>query len=117
LPTLQQEQTGKWLFNTTPVVGDCGSLGSFQGEMINGEVKISSNAGCQVTREVWDSKSCTTIKTFKCYNNGINMRLDWTITSDINNYDRASGILHYVSIDDIQSCTSVYNFTAMKIEN
>ena len=114
----QTVQTGE--FTISPVIeeSDCGPVGRFVADVVDGFVHPNPDAGCELTDSTWDADMCDTQTTIDCDDGDWKMKITWSVITDKTDQNHLYGILttDMTRFNGEYACSGTYTFDAYKLQ-
>ena len=114
----QSVQTGE--FTISPVIeeSDCGPIGRFVGDVVDGFVHPNPDAGCELTDSTWDADMCDTQTTIDCDDGDWKMKITWSVITDKADQNHLYGTLttDMTRFNGEYACSGTYTFDAYKLQ-
>ena len=114
----QSTQTGE--FTISPVIeeSDCGPIGRFVGDVVDGFVHPNPDAGCELTDSTWDADMCDTQTTIDCDDGDWKMKITWSVITDKADQNHLYGTLttDMTRFNGEYACSGTYTFDAYKLQ-
>ena len=114
----QSVQTGE--FTISPVIeeSDCGPIGRFVGDVVDGFVHPNPDAGCELTDSSWDADMCDTQTTIDCDDGDWKMKITWSVITDKADQNHLYGTLttDMTRFNGEYACSGTYTFDAYKLQ-
>ena len=114
----QSVQTGE--FTISPVIeeSDCGPIGRFVGDVVDGFVHPNPDAGCELTDSSWDADMCDTQTTIDCDYGDWKMKITWSVITDKADQNHLYGTLttDMTRFNGEYACSGTYTFDAYKLQ-
>ena len=114
----QTAQTGE--FTISPVIeeSDCGPVGRFVADVVDGFVHPNPDAGCELTDSSWDADMCDTQTTIDCDDGDWKMKITWSVITDKADQNHLYGTLttDMTRFNGEYACSGTYTFDAYKLQ-